>query len=364
MSVQADALRLPLGDETVDLVCTSPPYFALRSYRDGDEHFDGQLGSEATPGEFLDALIAATREMVRVLKPSGSIFLNLGDKYAGSGGHNNDGISSKSTLRGGGGPKYPTGKIKATRRSAPDRYNQASDGIPAKSLMLLPHRYAIRCVDELGLIVRQDNVWHKLNGLPESVTDRTRRSHEYIFHFTKQRRYFAAMDEIREEHLTKESPNAKRGPSGQNRGTATGRTHDDGSPVSNFNQLPTGRLPGSVWSIPSEPLKVPPEFVEHFAAFPSEIPRRCIEGWCPKGGVVADPFGGTGTTAMVARALGRIGLSFDLSMDYAKLARYRIYESGDWAKLFGAKPKREASGQRDLFDQDLPDVETTRSELL
>ena len=97
---QADALRLPLADDSVDLVVTSPPYFALRSYQDGDEHYEGQIGSEATPREFLEALWAATTEMVRVVKPSGSVFVNLGDKYAGSGGHNNAGVGGQHPAGG------------------------------------------------------------------------------------------------------------------------------------------------------------------------------------------------------------------------------------------------------------------------
>lgn len=107
--LRGDALRLPLRDESVDLIVTSPPYWGLRSYRDGGEHYAGQVGSEAHPQVFLEALWSCMRECWRVLKPTWSCFVNLGDKRAGSGGHNNSGISSKSTLRGnghvGGGPK-------------------------------------------------------------------------------------------------------------------------------------------------------------------------------------------------------------------------------------------------------------------
>jgi hypothetical protein len=152
-----NALDLPLDDESVDLVCTSPPYFGLRAYADSGETYAGQIGSEATPGEFLDALAAATREMARVLKPSGSIFVNLGDKYAGSAGGSSNGGAS-SGLRGnghvGGGPS------KAALRAG-GRIPIDSGDIPAKSLMLLPERYRIRCVDDLGLIARAVIVWSK-----------------------------------------------------------------------------------------------------------------------------------------------------------------------------------------------------------
>ena len=283
--IRGDALSLPLADESVDLCVTSPPYFALRSYTDGGEHYDGQIGSEATPQAFLEALWAVTAECRRVLKPSGSMFVNLGDKYAGSGGHNNSGISDKGTLRGnghtGGGPK-----IKATRRSAPDHYNKASDGIPAKSLMMLPQRYAIGCIDQLGLIARAEVIWAKPNGLPESVTDRVRRSHEQWFHFTKEPRYFSAVDEVREPH-TGGSHTGRKDKGESPRNAALAATGDHGVRRSNtdpdlFN--PLGKLPGSVWEIPTEPLRVPDHLgVDHFAAFPSEWPRRLILGWSPSG---------------------------------------------------------------------------------
>jgi len=321
MLTQADALRLPLAADSVDLVVTSPPYFALRSYQDGDEHYDGQIGSEPSPQEFLEALWAATVEMARVVKPSGSIFVNLGDKYAGSGG--GGGASPKSTL--GGGKR----RMREAGGGGCDDWGRARQ----KSLMGLPWRYAIGCIDDLGLILRSEIVWSKPNGLPESVTDRVRRSHEQWFHFTLEPRYFSATDEIREPHIHAESPGARRGPSGMNRGTATGRTHDDGAPVGNFKFNPLGKLPGSVWSIPSEPLQVPDSLgVDHFAAFPQEWPRRLILGWSPPDGVVLDPFVGTGTVPMVARALGRTGVGVDLSADYLRLANWRVFESGHAAK--------------------------------
>lgn len=425
MIVRATALQLPLRDACVDLVITSPPYFALRSYRDGGEHYDSQIGSEETPGAFVDALIEATKEMVRVLKPTGSIFVNLGDKYAGSGGHNNNGIGS-STLghhKGGGGPHAD--KMQSTKRNAPDRYNQNSGGIPAKSLMGLPWRYANAVVDRLGLILRAEIIWSKPNGLPESVTDRVRRSHEQWFHFTKQGRYFSAVDEIREPHkqpLTANEMAARLGgkKNGVIHGTNRGSSRNNGLDVNDAEDLadctgsnPLGKLPGSVWTIATEPLTIPDwarekyGLPDHFAAFPQEWPRKIILGWSPSGvccacgegrrpvteygeeyaksrgpgtdwnrdrrgdgtgydgngdrrsagppliadrsitgyacacdvpiartrpAVVLDPFGGTGTVAMVARALGRVGLSGDLSGDYCRLAHWRIYESGHAAK--------------------------------
>jgi DNA modification methylase len=395
-----------LRDACVDLIVTSPPYFALRSYRDDGEHYEGQVGSEETPGAFVDALIAATAEMVRVLKPTGSIFVNLGDKYAGSGGHNNNGLGS-STLghhKGGGGPHAERMRpIEASRRNAPNRYNQNSGGIPAKSLMGLPWRYANACVDHLGLILRRDLIWHKPNGLPESVTDRCRSSHEYWFHFTKQGQYFSAIDELREAHTgVAHAPGSTKVGDIVPNNTRHGYMRNPDT----VWEHPLGRLPGSVWTIATDPLIIPDwarekyDLPDHFAAFPQEWPRRIILGWSPSGictkcgegrrpvvhreashktptdrrviaaggainggtqnttldadwwtatitgyacacdvpiaptrpAIVLDPFGGTGTVAMVARALGRTGLNGDLSGDYCRLARWRIYESGHAAK--------------------------------
>lgn len=377
--IKADSRDLPLPDNSVDLVVTSPPYFALRSYQDGGEHYDGQIGAEPTPDEFVTALLEVTRECMRVLKPSGSIWVNLGDKYAG------DGRCTR--------PQGATGE-RITRKAAQNYVAHAdrrqTPGIVAKSLMGMPWRYALRCIDELGLILRAEVVWSKPNGLPESVTDRVRRSHEQWFHFTLEPRYFSAVDEIREEHVRTWGAG-----NGGTRPALAGAGHQyDGLDQSAPN--PLGKLPGSVWTIATEPLKVPAELgIDHFAAFPTEWPRRIINGWSPNGlcdecgqgrrpvsrkverepndalslatrgrtstasgshvgstlgyaaetaeraitgyacacgtdpewdthpAVVLDPFGGTGTTALVAKALGRHGISVDMSTDYCRLAEWR-----------------------------------------
>jgi len=517
--VRGNALQIPLADESCDLIVSSPPYWSLRAYQDNGESLEGQLGSEETPQAFIDNLMLVMAECWRVLKPSGSCFINLGDKFSNSGGHNNAtlgvphvGASPKSTLNNGGGRKMKAlaeaervGLQQATRRNAPDRYNQNSGGIRAKSLMGLPWRFAIACIDA-GWILRSEIIFSKLNGLPESVVDRVRRSHEQIFHLTKQGKYFASVDEIRTKKsgsITKWNgdsvscqrcglPRAmdvgngspERPPKGTESSGSTGvqslltGSHmnsgsdqspldfkstiyaetEDASGISKPSQsekisceetlspLPThakpiaamgthstkpiptefqtaaecavcaceqatggfigetslGSLPGSVWQIPSEPLIVPDWATEkynlpsHFAAFCQEIPRRIILGWSPngictvcgegrrpvvdksylsigdkfKGGtetegrhnsgkrmgdgieatitgyacacpddqaltrpaVILDPFGGTGTTALVAEALGRKAISLDLSADYSRLAKWRVESSGHGKK--------------------------------
>jgi len=160
----------------------------------------------------------------------------------------------------------------------------------AKSLMGLPWRYAIGCIDQLGLICRAEVIWSKPNGLPESVTDRVRRSHEQWFHFTKEPRYFSAVDEVREPH-TGGSHTGRTDKGESPRNAALAATGDHGTRKSNTDPDlfdPRGKLPGSVWQIPTEPLRVPDHLgVDHFAAFPSEWPRRIILGWSPSGVCVA-----------------------------------------------------------------------------
>ena len=400
----------------------------------------------------MDALIAATREMVRVLKPSGSIWVNLGDKYASHG----------------------TTPIKR-RSDDPESYAQSAGlrtrpirDLPHKSLMGIPWRYAIRCIDELGLILRAEVIWSKPNGLPESVTDRVRRSHETWFHFTLSPRYYSAVDEVREPH---ERANYGR--------VSTGRAFEDkrngdraGVNAAHMDGNPLGKLPGSVWTIATEPLRVPDHLgIDHFAAFPTEWPRRIITGWSPAGvcvecgeglrpittkdggrpvarahrhlpgyadpagegmrdqtyriegyectchtwtprltasarttasttstttdlnaaaagtrpaltpaatatvqpaasettsttapnpatpsvrpAVVLDPFGGTGTTALVASALGRHGISVDMSADYCRLAEWRTTDPKQRAKAARkpyTPPVEQINGQAELFE--------------
>jgi DNA modification methylase len=389
--LRGDARRLPLTDDSVDLVISSPPYFALRSYQDGGEHYAGQIGSEATPAEFVDALVEVTRECVRVLKPSGSLWINLGDKYSGAQAQNFNGTA------------HAGASADVWRRTDPRR-----TGIPNKSLMGIPWRYALRCIDTtrtghlhtaavreviddlatgvidqrtahrridtleeqaakgsagLGLILRAEIIWSKPNGLPESVTDRVRRSHEQWFHFTLEPRYYSAVDEIREPQVSITTatgavryrrPGEQLLPQVRNYTDASkgNPARVDGGAPSYAANNPLGKLPGSVWTIPTEPLTVPDHLgVDHFAAFPTEWPRRIIQGWSPPGGLILDPFGGTGTSALVAKALGRHGITIDMSADYSRLARWR---TTDQRQLAGAmripKPPVQVDGQASMFE--------------
>ena len=314
--IHGDATRLTeyIEPESVDLIVTSPPYFALRSYQDGGEHYANQIGSEDTPEQFLEALWTVTEQCARVLKPSGSMFINLGDKYAG-----------------GGGQWAKDERSTALQRGRSTQTSEKLYGARAKSLLGLPWRYAIGCIDGRAgdpLILRAEIIWHKLNGLPESVTDRVRRNHEQWFHLTKEPQYFSGVDEIREPYTSApaKAQKSKFTGAGQSKNPGIALDHD-------LEHNPLGKMPESVWSMAMEPLRVPDWLgVDHYAAFPTEWPRKLISGWSPEGGLVLDPFGGTGTVAMVARALGREALHIDLSTDYLKLAKWRVFESGQWAK--------------------------------
>lgn len=271
---RADSRALPLPDASVDLIVTSPPYFDRRSYTDDGTHIGGQIGSEPTPADYVAALVECTREWFRVLRPGGSAFVNLDDKY-NSPASGQNGIG-RTSLENHGRTRTST-----ARDHSLVRRGGTVAGYPRKSLLLLPERYRVACVDTLGLCARAVIAWDKPNATPDPTRDRVGRSHEDWLHLTRSERYFANI-----------------------------RSVD-----------PCGRLPRSVWRISTEPFKTPAELgITHLAPFPAEWPRRLILGWSPPAGVVLDPCGGTGTTAQVADALGRVGVSLDLSADYSRLA--------------------------------------------
>lgn len=496
--LRGDARSLPLPDASVDLIVTSPPYFGLRDYRDQGGSLTGQIGSEVTPQEWLEALWECTAEWMRALKPEGSLFVNLGDSYY--------------SAKGNPGPNGHDPKQRA-RRGWQRPVDQSGLGYPRKSLLGLPWRYAIGCTDRLGLILRRDIIWHKPNALPESVADRAKSSHEYLFHFVKQPRYYAALDEIREGYAP---GTAKRYAAGYSARAIDGKRLGVNVKLGGdtYSENPLGKVPGSVWiwTISSAPL-ITPRYVavggpklewlmsdadawrwarragvsssllprddtrrelraapDHFAAMPPELARQVILGWSPPGvctacgqgrrpvsqaapaapkgwaaaqregrswhgdgadlkralgvaaadrnrritgyvcectpytdhpgvkgrardgqgyaretgrdahphggvgvlprtgpwreyhfdrwtppptrpAIVLDPFAGTGTTMLVAAALGRIGIGTDLSMDYARLAQWRTADPGERARALDVpKPPKQVDGQEPMFD--------------
>lgn len=279
----ATLAQLPAG--SVDCIVTSPPYFGLRDYG-----VDGQIGVEPSPAEFVSALTAVFREARRVLADDGTMWMNLGDSYSAGGQGGN---------RGGrlGGGAHADMVPKPTR----------VPGFAPKNLLGIPWRVAFALQDD-GWILRNEVIWHKPNAMPESVTDRLSGRHEHLFMFSKSERYWFDLDPIREPHAesTVSAATRKRIPyaaPGQRPNTKTRGMHD------------AGANPGDVWSINTRPFPG-----AHFAVFPPEIPERCILAGCKPGGVVLDPFSGSGTTGLAATENGRRYVGIDLNEDYLALS--------------------------------------------
>lgn len=312
-----------LPDESVDCVLTSPPYWGLRDYG-----VPGQIGQEPTWEEYVDRLVGVFREVRRVLRRPGSLWVNLGDCYA-------------HPKRGGawdeGRSQAGVGRVVYVRQA-----NRGPDvSLPRKCLVGLPWRLALALVAD-GWILRGDIIWHKLNTLPESVRDRFARRHEYLFHLVKAERYYFDLDAVREPHQSRREP--RRTVAEQIRFDLEAvRKEDDGSqkwdrvPGQRMQSLkrwrghhgdnpaafhPLGRNPGTVW-----PISCQPHQEAHFAVFPEALCERPILASCPPGGWVLDPFCGIGTTLVVARRLGRHAIGIDVCPQYLEIARKRVAEA-------------------------------------
>lgn len=285
-----------LPDQSVHCCVTSPPYFGLRDYG-----ADGQIGLEPTPDEFVQALVAVFREVRRVLRDDGTLWVNLGDSYARAPG------------KGGSGPG---GKNYGQARGA-----DIPDGLKQKDLIGIPWRVAF-ALQEDGWYLRQDIIWQKPNPMPESVTDRCTKSHEYVFLLSKSPRYYFDHVAIKEDAVGGQAGKAasfKRTGSKREQtipGQGYGTHRPDREDVA-YNGEKRNRR--SVWNIATKPYKG-----AHFATFPPELIEPCILAGCPVGGTVLDPFGGSGTTAGVALAHGRNAVLCELNPDYAALVEDRV----------------------------------------
>lgn len=296
-----------LPDESIDCVITSPPYYQLRDYG-----WNGQWGLEKTYQEYLDKLISLMSELKRVLKPTGTMWINLGDSY-------NSGGNNRSDTKVADVNKIEYGRCKSDINA---------QGMSAKSLMLIPHRFAIRCIDELGLILRNDVIWAKRNGMPESVTDRFSKKHEFFFFFVKQQKYYFDLDGVREKYARLWSSN--------NGGTLSGKTdYAKGVGYAEREHYPLpnelGKNPGDVsdfWDIPTQSSSE-----KHYATYNFDLIDKPIIAGCPKDGVILDPFCGTGTTIARAIQLGRTGIGIDGSEEYCKIAEKRIQQELSQLKL-------------------------------
>ena len=329
--------RMP--NNFLDCVITSPPYWQLRDYG-----YEGQWGLEPTFQGYLEHLWSMMDEIYRVLKPQGTCWINLGDTYHTHGcgskksTHNFQGAET-ATINGIGTIKKPLGDL------------------PEKCLLLIPHRFAIGCID-LGWIMRNDCIWAKRNGMPESVTDRFTKKHEYFFFMVKSEKYFFDLDAIRkplaqssiqrlnqnieQQNGSDRVPNKSNGnmkavgktkipvDGCEGYGSPRARNNREDTTVSEGNYL--GSNPGSVsdfWDIPTKPSKE-----KHYASYNDSLLVKPVLAGCPEGGIIYDPFMGTGSTAEVAIRSNRNFIGSEMSAEYCKIANDRLMPFLTSPKLF------------------------------
>jgi len=291
-----------LAARSVNCCVTSPPYFRLRDY--GHE---AQLGLEPTPAGYIDKLVAVFRHVRRLLRDDGTLWLNLGDSYAGG--------------RRGGNPHGSRFRKQASNAGSVTGRAKEPTAIPlglkSKDLIGIPWRVAFALQAD-GWYLRSDIIWAKPNPMPESVRDRPTRSHEYIFLLSKSPRYFYDSESIFE-------------PWADNRAGDPGNAHSLKYEATNFaasrrygphrftTPMTSGRNKRDVWAISAQPF---PD--AHFATFPEKLVEPCVLAGCPAGGTVLDPFMGSGTVGVVACRLGRDFIGIDLNREYVEMARRRI----------------------------------------
>jgi DNA modification methylase len=319
-----------LPNESIHCVVTSPPYWGLRDYG-----VAGQIGLEATPDAFVAEMVAVFREVRRVLRSDGTCWVNLGDSY-----NNRTKVRSTSHQPSLNGFMDDNWAERAAHGGV--RMSYTTNGMKEKDLCGIPWRVAFALQAD-GWWLRQDIIWSKPNPMPESVTDRCTKAHEYIFLLTKSARYFYNAEAIKERAIATDLGSLDGGPqrlldgtnanNGRNfrigaKGNANGfrgGSYVGGTPgprteVGNGVNQTLSRNKRSVWEVATTPF---PE--AHFATFPPELIEPCIKAGCPKGGTVLDPFGGAGTTGLVADRLQRDAILIELNPEYAAMAKRRIY---------------------------------------
>lgn len=326
-----EKLRL-LPDESVHCCVTSPPYWGLRDYG-----VAGQIGLEPTPQEYVSKMVAVFAELRRVLRQDGTLWLNLGDSY-GAGGRT--GGQPGNTVHNG--ELHGQAQVRNTLRN--------------KDLCGIPWRVAFALQAD-GWYLRSDIIWHKPNPMPESVTDRPTKSHEYIFLLSKSERYYYDAEAVKERGVCDKLPGRgmtdtrltygaqNGGNSGllalrnrlNDKARTKGKWSTEDSQSSGHrivegvaearanganHDSPFGetRNKRSVWTVPTAPY-----FEAHFATFPPDLIKPCILAGCPVGGTVLDPFGGSGTTGQVALELGRKAILIELNPKYIELAKTRTF---------------------------------------
>ena len=298
--IKGDALEniKLLENESVNCIMTSPPYWQLRDYG-----VDGQIGLENTVEEFLEKLTNVFNECWRVLKNTGTLFVNLGDTYSN--------INSKFVNKNNNKDCNVDKQIVKKRNA----------DVRKKSKIMIPERFAINMIEN-GWILRNEIIWHKPNIVPESVSDRFTNDFEKIFFFTKNERYY--FEKQYEPYSDKTISGFKNGimPTGKKKFLGAGKSRTGIREINKpwkavYNEK--GRNMRTVWKIAAKGIKE-----NHFATFPEELVKRCILSGCPENGVVLDPFLGSGTTLKVAKQLNRSGIGIELNKEYAEMAKNRI----------------------------------------
>ena len=309
-----------LPDNSIDCCVTSPPYYALRDYG-----CDGQIGLEETPEKYIERLCDVFSEVRRILTPQGTLWLNIGDSYNGNKFGNTEVVKNK--------------KVSESN----DFHKKLWSGAKPKDLIGIPWMLAFALRSQ-GWYLRQDIIWHKGNPLPESVTDRCTKSHEYIFLLSKSQKYYFDHEAIQEpcadqsrtnyacgnrtNGINKDRNDNDFGERSKNWKPRTKNCQYDGQKPNSFHLSRENGEPDKeyyvrnkrdVWEVNTKPCKE-----AHFATYPFELIKPCILAGCPENGIVLDPFMGSGTTAIVARSLNRNYLGVELNPEYIKIAHRRL----------------------------------------
>jgi DNA modification methylase len=266
----------------------------------------GQIGLEPTPEEYTEKIVEVFREVRRVLRDDGTIWVNMGDSYA----HCTCGGGGAVDIRTDGRNTTPGDKVRGRMAGV----NTLSPGLKPKDLVGMPWRIAFALQAD-GWYLRSDIIWHKVNPMPESVTDRPTKAHEYLFLLSKSAKYFYDADAIKEESIYPDDNRKARACTGQKR-FPTNKI----AGIRNGSNTYILRNKRTVSTIPTEPY---PD--AHFATFPTKLVEPCILAGCPEKGTVLDPFAGSGTTLLVADRLDRNAIGIELNPEYVKLAEQRIY---------------------------------------
>lgn len=299
------AVLRSLPSNSVHCCVTSPPYFGLRDYG-----VDGQIGLEQTPDAYVAEMVDVFREVRRVLRDDGTLWLNIGDSYSAGNGRRSSQPQTNITSVNGVPVRMARG---ATPSDARANLSTTFAGMPKpKDLIGIPWRVAFALQAD-GWYLRQDIIWHKPNPMPESVRDRCTKAHEYIFLLSKGPRYYFDTDAIKEPA---KQPFGRPSQVAQRKQRALGQNMT-GTLGSNYG--PEKRNRRSVWTVATKPFKE-----AHFATFPVALIEPCILAGCPAGGTVLDPFGGAGTTGLAAACVGRRAILIELNPEYVAIARKRL----------------------------------------